>query len=131
MRCDGSLYLALLVSTASCLFAVSFSRSGSLLSLSFLARQGLRAYLRAAIHYTCSKAVAPYLVHELMDVRYLHGDFVIPPEPFHVDIGRDNRSRDMYNRLLLAPDGKAQQRRHDEKKISARLVLSICLDARR
>lgn len=53
--------------------------------------QGLRAYLRAAIQYTYSKAVAPYVVHELMDVPYLHGDFCSQPEPFQVNIAQNTR----------------------------------------
>lgn len=52
--------------------------------------QGLRAYLRAAIQYTYSKAVCPYVVHELSDVPYLHGDFFQQPEPFDVNIPRDS-----------------------------------------
>lgn len=55
------------------------------------APQGLRAYLRAALRYTNSKVTAPYVVHELADVPYLHGDVVPPPEEFHVDIEQDYR----------------------------------------
>lgn len=59
--------------------------------------QGLRAYLRAAVQSTYSKAVVPYLVHELTDVPYLHGDHFSEPEPIHVNIARDVR----YCHLLL------------------------------
>lgn len=71
---------------SSCFFFVALLRSFCALS-----PQGLRAYLRAAIQYTYSKAVCPYVVHELSDVPYLHGDFFQQPEPFNVNIARDSR----------------------------------------
>lgn len=53
--------------------------------------QGLRAYLRVALRYTYSKVTAPYVVHELRDVPYLHGDVNSRPEDFNVNIDHDYR----------------------------------------
>eukprot|EP00903_Cladosiphon_okamuranus_P021823 g20067.t1 len=81
---------------------------------------GLRAYLRAAIMYTSSKAVVPYVVHELMDVRYLHGDFATPPEPFHVDIGGDSRYGEREGGRNFYPDKNGHYELFQDEKVTVR-----------
>lgn len=66
--------------------------SGSLSSpLQLYYYQGLRSYLRVAMRYTSSRITVPYVVHELKDVPYLHGDFVRAQPEFSVRIGQDSR----------------------------------------
>ncbi|CAM9475244.1 unnamed protein product, partial [Laminaria digitata] len=67
---------------------------------------GLRSYLRAALRYTNSKVTAPYVVHELADVPYLHGDVVPPPDEFHVDIEQDYRYGEQRGGRNFYPDKK-------------------------
>lgn len=54
-------------------------------------KQGLRAYLRAAMRYTYSRVAVPYVVHELRDVPHLHGDYSPEPEEFYLNLGQDSR----------------------------------------
>lgn len=64
-------------------------------SLGFCSRrclaQGLRAYLRVALRYTSSRITVPYVVHELKEVPYLHGDFMRAQPDFSVKITLDTR----------------------------------------
>lgn len=53
--------------------------------------QGLRAYLRVAMRYTSSRITVPYVVHELKEVPYLHGDFARAQPDFSVKIALDTR----------------------------------------
>ena len=65
--------------------------------------QGTRDLVRSMVQLTYSRVVAPYIVHELKNVPYLHKNYVkwIPPPPvvktrFDHNFGELNGSRDIF-----------------------------------
>ncbi|CAM9534395.1 unnamed protein product [Choristocarpus tenellus] len=63
---------------------------------------GLRLFVRAAMRYTYSRITVPYVVHELMDVPYIHHEVKLPRRDFDFHLppnrmyGEQPGGRDIY-----------------------------------
>ncbi|CAM9371334.1 unnamed protein product, partial [Ectocarpus sp. 12 AP-2014] len=102
-----------------CLMGTNFDRADGR-RVEIYGPTGLRAYLRAAVQFTYSKAVVPYVVHELTDVPYLHGDHFSEPEPIHVNIARDVRYGEQHGGRNFFPDKNGHYELFQDDKLTVR-----------